>query len=123
MSSGQESSRVRLDNGTPPLANFSSLYHKYQTMSGVEQAYVNGGSLVSFGNKLQAQEKADMLDSLLYAELTANDKYDKTRDFGSWYRVYLDALRGTYWEIQILGFMPYDAPPGSQCEVDSSADL
>lgn len=86
----------------------NNIYHKYLTTNNEEQGYVTGGSLVSFSNLLLAQEKADILDSLLFAELTASDSYDRTERFSDWYNLYFEVLQKTGWAITPIRFTQYD---------------
>lgn len=85
------------------------LAQRHMTANNKEQAYVSSGSLVSFSSQLLAQEKADILDSLLYADLVASDVYDRTTSFTSWYGLYINVLKETGWDIKTLGFRPYSA--------------
>ena len=85
----------------------------YMTLSAKEQGYVAGGSLVSFDDQLVAEEKADILDTLLYAELSASDVYDKTYNFTQWYRVYVNMLEAIGWHVTSLGFTPYNPSTNS----------
>ena len=89
----------------------SSIFGRYQTMSNREQAYVSGGSLISFDDKLLAQEKSDILDSMLYAELTAGDVYNRNNNFVSWYKLYMEVLQETGWQIAGISLAQYKAPP------------
>ncbi len=81
---------------------------RYMTVSNQEQGYVTGGSLVSFDDKLLAEEKSDILDSLLFAELSASGVYDKTASFSLWYNLYITVLQETGWDIKSLGFRRYN---------------
>lgn len=94
-------------------SNSSQPPQLYMATSNQEQAYISGGSMVSFGNQLLAQEKEDILDSLLYAELTASDVYDKTANFGNWYNTYVNVLKETGWQINTLRFTPFTPPANS----------
>ncbi len=82
---------------------------RYFTTNTQEQGYVNGGSLISFGSQLTAQEKSDILDSLLYAEQIADKKYDRTTYFQDWYKVYFDMLHKTTWKFEPISFEKYDS--------------
>ena len=95
----------RLNTSNNSLPSYSQ---RYMTLSKTEQGYVSGGSLVSFDDQLLADEKADILDSLLFAELSASDVYDRTENFALWYHLYINVLQEIGWEIKSLGFTPYN---------------
>lgn len=95
-------------------------FSRYFTTDNEEQGYVNGGSLLSFGSKLKAQEKQDILDSILYAEQIANEKYDRTKYFDQWYKIYFDMLRKTTWTFGPVTFEKYD-PQQSHFKLTSTA--
>lgn len=81
---------------------------RYMALSNKDQGYVTGGSLVSFDDDLLAEEKSDILDSLLFAELSASNVYDKTESFSKWYHLYISVLQEIGWNIKSLGFQRYD---------------
>lgn len=89
----------------------TGLKQRYAATSNQEQGYVSGGGLVSFSSELYGQEKSDILDSTLFAELTASEKYDKTENYVAWYHCYVSMLRSIGWEINsTLDFSPYQCP-------------
>ena len=48
-------------------------------------ANVDAASVVTFVDGLSGQQKEDVLNSTLLAQLTANRKHDRERDTGAWY--------------------------------------
>ena len=51
---------------------------------GKAQALVDAGSLVSFTSNLKGQQKEDVLNSSLLAQLAANKRYDRFNDSENW---------------------------------------
>lgn len=62
-------------------------------------AAVDAGSLTSFVAGLSALHKSDVLSSMLLAQLTANEEYDRYREMEPWYGVYVETLRRVGWSI------------------------
>ena len=48
------------------------------------QGLVGAGSLVSFTRELSGQNKEDVLNSTLFAQLAATKKYDRCKDTKQW---------------------------------------
>jgi hypothetical protein len=60
-------------------------------------ANVDAASLVTFVDGLSGQQKEDVLNSTLYAQLAANRKHDRERDTGGWYNLYRTVLEQLGW--------------------------
>lgn len=104
---------TRPSNGSTQHKEPAAILGRYLTTNNQRQAYVSGGSLISFGENLLAQEKADILDSLLFAELSAGDVYNRNTNFLSWYKLYMEVLRETGWQVAGFSLEPYNAPQNS----------
>lgn len=102
---------------TTDVTNSSVLNKKYFTTDYGEQAYVSGSGLVPFSNSLLAQEKSDVLDSILYAELTANQYYDRLSRYVDWYNLYISVLQSIGWDITPVGFTRYNHTSGSSFRI------
>ena len=74
------------------------------------EGYVDAGSLVSFTDKPNAQNKADVLYSTLLAQLAANKKHDREGEPSNWYKEYINVLTNVGWVIQkdLPIFLKYD---------------
>ncbi len=72
-----------------------------------EQGFVCGGSTVSFTENLEGQQKIDVLNSTLFAQLVANDRY--SREVPEWYKEYVHVLGSIGYEMEgTLEFEEYD---------------
>lgn len=96
------STAVRLSNQAP----------LYSVLDDTEQGYVNLGSLQSFTMALSAQEKEDIINSILSAQLTATRMYNRQTEYSEWYRIYVQALTKLGWMVDTYRFMDY-TPTGS----------
>ncbi len=67
-------------------------------------AAVAGSSLVSFVGGLTGQQKSDVLNSTLLAQLAAKKKYDQYSQAMDWYRHYVDVLQNLGWNISNLNW-------------------
>lgn len=67
-------------------------------------ASVDAGSLMSFVNDVKGQQKSDVLNSCLLAQLAANKKYDREKDTENWYKFYSEVLQNVGWVIQEFKF-------------------
>ena len=72
-----------------------------------EQGFVDSGSLVSFTINLQGQDKEDVLNSTLLAQLAASKKYDRQKNTEKWYQLYVYVLEKIGWVIQSFSFEEY----------------
>ena len=91
------------------LSNQAPLYSIFDD---TEQGYVNLGSLQSFTMALTAQEKEDVINSILLAQLTATHMYSREKEYSEWYRIYVQALTKLGWMVDSYRFMEY-TPTGS----------
>jgi hypothetical protein len=76
--------------------------HLLKTVEG--DAYVNEGSLVSFVGGVSPQTKADVLNSILLAQLAANYVADRENDTLTWYKKYREVLENIGWAISQFDF-------------------
>lgn len=70
-------------------------------------AYVAAASVVAFADGVGGQQKEDLLNSTLLAQLAANKKHDREKDAINWYRFYRSVL-------QHLGWSRTDGGPADQ---------
>jgi hypothetical protein len=75
-----------------------------------EQAAVVGGEVVSFVKGITAEQRADVVNATLLAQLIAKKKLPEPKnldDILAWYRHYFDALSQIGFVTQGLGFAEY----------------
>ncbi len=65
-----------------------------------KQGFVCGGSTVSFTEHLKGQQKSDVLNSTLFAQLVADAKH--SRETPEWYKEYVQVLGNIGYEIEGL---------------------
>jgi hypothetical protein len=104
------------DTGARAAIDFPHAMRGAPQTSG-KSAQVNAGSLVSFVEGLNGQDKTDVMNSTLLAQLSANEAFDRFEKPLHWFRVYSDVLRSVGWEMwasrRPLSFRstPLKAPP------------
>ena len=64
------------------------------------EGYVDKGGIVAFVAGVSAQNKADVLNSTLLAQLAADKKYNREKAVMDWYKYYGDVLEKVGWVIQ-----------------------
>ena len=69
-------------------------------ISSKEEAYLNSKSIISFVSDVTAQNRQDVLDSTLLAQLAANHDYPGEDQILNWYKRYTDVLTNIGWEVQ-----------------------
>lgn len=75
--------------------------------------YINEGSLISFVAGLSAQEKSDVLNSVLLAQRAANKKHDRYSEATAWYEAYREVLTMIGWAAGTNTFQKYTATGGT----------
>ena len=63
-------------------------------------SFVVAASVVSFADGVTGQQKEDLLNSTLLAQLAANRRHDRERDTLNWYDAYRRVLRGVGWRSE-----------------------
>lgn len=76
-------------------------------------AYVVSGSVAAFDGSLSKEQIGDVQDSLLFAQLAANAKYNRENETNQWYNVYTDILQDLGWIIQGFTFKKVDVGASS----------
>lgn len=62
-------------------------------------AFVNKGSLTCFVEGVSPQNKSDVLNSTLLAQLAADKKYNRETDVMNWYKYYSEILSNVGWVV------------------------
>ena len=90
------------------LKDVSSPFAKAVSLADNEKsAQVNGGSLTSFTEKLSGQNKADVQNSTLLAQLASDKKFDRNTQPMNWYSNYTQVLGGIGWNQPAFAFDSY----------------
>lgn len=76
---------------------------------GQEQGFVNAGSLVSFVSDVGKQNRADVQNSILLAQLAADKKFNREKQTKEWYDYYRKVLSKVGWVIQGFQFEQYQS--------------
>jgi hypothetical protein len=79
---------------------------------GVFKAAVDAGSIVSFVEGLDAQDKNDVLFSTQFAQRAASAKADRFLEVGKWYREYLEWLETLGWLVPQINFKSHALDEG-----------
>lgn len=74
-----------------------------------DTAFVDAGSLASFTSQLNGQQKQDVLNSTLLAQLAANKKYNRFDHPDDWYQFYTNVLSNIGWVLEGLSFDKYNS--------------
>lgn len=88
-------------------SKLSTPSHGMNFVQGKDQAAVDAGSLVSFVNNLTSQNKEDVLNGTMLAQLAASKKYDRYQDPENWFKFYLKVMENIGWVMQELKFNKY----------------
>ncbi len=67
---------------------------------GKDQAMIVDKSLISFVSGLSAENRADILESTLLAQLGANSKVSDEKDVIGWYKAYIEILTKVGWTME-----------------------
>ncbi len=83
-----------------------------------EAAFVNDKSLVSFAAGVSIQNRADLLNSLLLAQLAANRQFSSEDDLKKWYDAFFKLMNKLGWLIETSKTTEYIAK-GTVVEIES----
>jgi hypothetical protein len=72
-----------------------------------QSAQVNAGSLTSFVQGLGTQDKEDVMNSTLLAQLAANKAFDRFQRPLDWAKFYSNVLQNTGWNMPTFAFDDY----------------
>jgi len=77
------------------------------------EGFVEKGSLVSFVAGVSAQNRDDVLNSTLLAQLAADKQCDREADVMNWYKAYTTVLGKVGWTIEGANFSAYSSSSAS----------
>ena len=69
-----------------------------------ETAYIVGKNIVSFSADISVDRHTDVLNSLLFAQLASDKKYDQEKQTEEWYNRYREVLTTIGWVAQEFSF-------------------
>ena len=84
------------------------------------KAAVNVGSILSFVDGVDDQEKADILFSVQFAQRGASGAFDRFTQTQSWYQKYTEILENVGWAMEQMAFARYDQSEG-ELRMDKAA--
>jgi hypothetical protein len=73
-----------------------------------DSAYVNDGNITGMLG-VTNQQKEDLLNSQLLAQLAANKKFDRFTDSENWYKNYVSVLENIAWVLGAFDFKKYQS--------------
>lgn len=76
-------------------------------------AFVDGGSIVSFVSGVSGQNREDVLNSTLLAQLAADKQFNREDDVMSWYDFYSNVLGTIGWVTQGFNWQKYTSKKAS----------
>ena len=76
------------------------------------QAAVDAGSLLSFVEGVNSQERDDVLFSVQFAQRGASGAFNRFTQTESWYKKYIDILENLGWTGEQLAFTRYEQSEG-----------
>ena len=109
MSALQVVKNTTLKDLSSPLASSNLLMasREMDTPDYTKQGVVCGGSTISFTDRLRGQQKRDVLNSTLFAQLASDYQY--SREEPKWYNYYVDILGTLGYTMQGFDFTRYNS--------------
>jgi hypothetical protein len=74
-----------------------------------EQSYLNAKSIVSFVSGISPQNRQDVLNSVLLAQLAANKQFPNENQSLEWYTAFVEILNRTGWVIDQAEFSRFES--------------
>lgn len=74
-----------------------------------EQSFINAKSLVSFVSEVSSQNRQDVLNSVLLAQLAANTKFPEEENSLEWYKEFIRVLNNIGWTIEEAQFSRFNS--------------
>lgn len=74
-----------------------------------EQSFLNARSLVSFVSEVSGQQRSDVLNSVLLAQLAANKQFSSDDQSVEWYEAFVAILNNTGWAIENSEFSHFES--------------
>lgn len=95
----------------PPAGRFAVTRGAEATSikAGTEQAFLTDKSLVSFIADVSGQNRSDVLNSTLLAQMAANKMFPNEADLLDWYKTFIEVLSNIGWEIETAEISTYES--------------
>jgi hypothetical protein len=93
---------LQIDSPPPQLKKLAMKRAKPRTDD--KSASVDAGSLISFVAGVSSQNKEDILNSCLLAQLASNKQFDRWKQTDDWYKFYVEVLGKVGWVMQEFKF-------------------
>src|SRR4051794_9253487 len=90
---------------------------------GQDQAFLADKSLVSFVSEVTGQNRQDVLNSTLLAQMAANKQFPNEADLLDWYRTFIEVLSKIGWEIEAGEFSTFESSKDAFEVQDSIIDI
>lgn len=95
-----EELNISFPDNTYEQGNFKSFKSALEAGNNAEQAFIADKSVVSFVSNIGVEYREDVLNTVLLAQLAANNVYPDKKDLAKWYDEYMRVLTGLGWVIQ-----------------------
>jgi len=90
----------RSPSSAPVAMPAPTLLQQLPVVDGKDQSMIVDNSLISFVSGLSAENRADILESTLLAQLGAKSKVPDEKDVIGWYNAYIEILTKIGWTIE-----------------------
>ena len=87
----------------------TQLEHPVVSADNKKEADVVAGSVVAFTDKVKGQAKQDIKNATLFAQFTANKKYNRQSSPREWYQFYEHVLETIGFTVEKFDFNKYDS--------------
>ena len=81
-----------------------------------DQAVLVGSSVISFVSGVTAEQRRDLINSMLLAQLVAKKRVPDGAEVYDWYRAFFEVLKQIGWIVQALQFATQKAAVGLQTD-------
>jgi hypothetical protein len=92
---------------------------RYLRARGDTSTFIDAGSIVTFAGAVTDQQRQDVLNSMLLAQLAADRKYDRESALENWFKFYATVFEHLGWALSDTKFNTFDAH-GKTLDVDKA---
>jgi len=104
---------AELELADPPKVEIPAQFKPTVFAADKDSAFIVDGALTSFVAGVEGQQRADMLNSFLLAQLAASKKFDREENTREWYTFYRTVLENVGWVVSTFSFTKFNASGGS----------
>lgn len=98
----------RIEAMEEPTINVRGLGGLESVAEEKEKAFVNAGSLISFVSNVEEQNRSDVLNSTLIAQLAADHLFPDEEQIINWYEKYFEVLSKIGWNFEMDEFAEFE---------------